>query len=128
LEYAELLNDTLVGSTYKFVVVNRLKAMMAQEKGDFVSKNKYLYEIVDTLKRQLPENEVDSVMKFQNADSIVHYNKWMFLQQHYYYLAQIKGIEKVNEYLNSKYNDFDDKYLWVIRAKDDDDFMIFTRI
>lgn len=128
LKCAELLDDTLIGNTYKFVVVNRFKAMIAQEKGDFGTKNKYINEIVDTLKKQLPENEIDSVMKFQNADSIVHYKKWMYLYQYYYYRAQIEGTEKINKYLDSKYNDVDDKYLWTIRPKGEDDFMIFTGI
>jgi len=132
LKYAELLNDTLVNSTYisstyKFVVVNRFKAIIAQERGDFLAKNQYINEIIDTLKKQLPDNEIDSVMKFQNADSIAHYKKWVYLQQYYYYRAQIEGVEKINQYLDSKYNDVDNRYLWAIRPQDDD-FMIFTGI
>ena len=130
LKYAQLLNDTLINSTYisstyKFVVVNRFKAMIAQEKGDLSAKNQYISEIIDTLKKQLPDNEIDSVMKFQNSDSIAHYKKWIYLCQYYYYRAQIEGVEKINQYLDSKYNDVNDKYLWAIRPKDDD-FMIFT--
>ena len=125
LKYAELLNDTFIDSTYKFVVVNRFRAMIAQEKGDMSAKNKYINEIVNILKRNVPENEIDSIMKFQNADSIVHYKKYIYLQQYFYYLAQIEGIEKVNKYLDSKYNDIEDKYLWTIRPQNNDDFMKF---
>ncbi|MDR1348533.1 MAG: hypothetical protein LBJ63_08945 [Prevotellaceae bacterium] len=125
LIFAEKLSDTLVGSVYKSVVINRFKAMIAQKTGNFVAKQYHISEIINILKSQFTENEIDSVLSFRNADSIVKYDKYFYLRQYYYYLAQFIGIDKVNNELDSLYKDVDDKFLWVIKPEHDIDFMIF---
>ena len=127
LEYAQLMNDSIFGYTYKTVIINRFKAMIAQKNGDIGKKNKYINTIIKTLKEELPEREVDSVLRLQNADSIVRYKKITFLSQYYYYLSQIQGIDEVNSYLDKKYGDTDNNHMWVIKPKNID-FMIFTGI
>lgn len=127
LKYAEMLNDSVVGSTYKYIVVNRIKAMIAQDKGDTLAKNKIITHIVDTLESIVPKHEIDSIMSFRSADSLIRYSKFIYLCQYYYYLSQIKGYENVRKQLYSEYYDSTDIFMddYLICQPDEKDFMIF---
>ena len=104
LEFTKGINDSLFAAPYlKYVFIKRIEAIEAQERGDSVTRNKLIGDIVVDLKNYLsiPSPEIDSVLALKNVKDIYRYEKHMAIVQYYYYRAQIEGTDKVFNELDS---------------------------
>jgi hypothetical protein len=112
---------------YKNLLLNRFKAMAAQEKGDTLNKNIFLENIVSDIKEfiSLHQDELDTLMQSQS----ILQSPYSFAPiQFYYYKSQIEGIEKINTEIDSLQQAIngDEEYFWMIRTGLQYDLMAFT--
>ena len=129
LEYAEQLNDPLIGETYKSVVVNRFRAMVAMEKGEIDTKDQYIRDIINLLKLQFSENEINTILQSCSIDSIIKTPKYTYLKQFYYYRTQLEGIDRITDELRLIIGNCEEENLLEMLTFDlSENFMIFTGI
>lgn len=123
LDYAMDMDTSIFQPQYKTIIINRLQAMISQSKGDTVARNRYIENILDEINKHLTLSEIDSVINTKDADSIISYEKSLLIMQYFNYQAQLKGFDYVENYLQTRYNDPENNFLWVI--KENRDFLFF---
>ena len=128
LEYAELLNGSLIGEVHKSIIVNRFKAMVAMEEGDVDAKDQYIKDIINLLQLQFSENEISSILQSCDIDSIMKNPKYFYLIQLYYYRAELEGIDKITNELSLIVENCEEDVLWILTPDSTENFMIFIGI
>jgi len=131
ISYTNTLNEKGIYPQNKSVLLKRLYAMQSQNKGDSASRNKYLKDIVIELRDTLSNIKIDSVLQLPNDLDILRYGKGFTLMQYYYYRAQIEGVNKIRNELDSyqkKINGNQKFFNGLLKKPLEDDFMTFNGI
>lgn len=127
LNYAEALdeNTLVLGEAQKCITINRIKAMAAQQNGDFETRNYHVSQIVDMLEKEIPASRIDFILKHDLYYLYMNPGKIIFIKQYFYYLAQIKGFDIVQKENSSRYHVPEESIAYDIIMPQEDDFMDF---
>jgi len=95
LDKTYLLNQT--------ILLNRFKAMQAQSEGDMITRDKLIKEIVTELTDSISKHhaEIDSILCLSDIKEITGNKNILTVYQYYYYRAQIEGVGKISDELDS---------------------------
>ncbi|MDR1347407.1 MAG: hypothetical protein LBJ63_03115 [Prevotellaceae bacterium] len=138
-----LLEKEIISQFYKDVLTNRFNAMNAQYYGDSLLMNIYVKNAFSEIEQFFLSHK-SSIDSFLNMPYITAYEQselhygvsklqkqYIIIPvQYYYYKAQIEGIEKVRNEVDSLQNAIngDEKYFEIIRIMLEEDFMRFMGI
>lgn len=133
ISYTQTLNEKRIYPQNKSILLKRFYAMQSQYKGDTISRNKFIKEIVIELRDSVSNYsaEIDSVLQLPNVLDILKSDKWLIVTQYYYYRAQIEGVNKMYDELDSfqKRINGNQKFFNLLLKKPlEDDFMEFNGI
>lgn len=101
ISYTNTLNEKGIYPQNKSVLLKRFYAMQSQYKGDTILRDKFIKEIVIELRDTLSNIKIDSILQMPNDLDILRSGKGFTLMQYYYYRAQIEGIDKIRNELDS---------------------------
>jgi hypothetical protein len=128
IEFINTLDDQLFYLPYyKNLLLNRFKAMAAQEREDTLNKNIFLRNIVSDVTKfmSLHKEELDTLMQSKR----ILQSKYSFAPIHlYYYKAQINGVEEVKIEIDSLQRMIggNEEYFEMMKGYLDEDFMYFA--
>ena len=127
LHTLQSINDSLIDSTYKYIICKHFEGMMAQNNNQLAQKDSIVWNIINTIQSIIPQETIDSVMKTKDANKICHSEPYMYITMYYYYLGQIYGKDSICTMLQKRYNDSTNTFVGVIEPGDND-FMEFCGI
>jgi hypothetical protein len=114
---------------YKNLLLNRFKAMSAQEQGDILNRNVFLSNIIIELEQFISSNkdEINAFMQLSNISDILQHRYNIVPMQLYYYKAQIDGIDKIEYEIDSLQRSINgnEKYFEIMKEYLHGDFMYF---
>ena len=131
ISYTKTLNEKGIYPQTKSVLLKRFYAMQSQYKGDTISRNKFIKGIVIELRDTLSNVKIDSILQLPNDLDILRSGKGFILMQYYYYRAQIEGVNKISNELDSfqkRINGNQKFFNRLLKKPLEDDFMEFNGI
>ncbi len=124
LHTLQSINDSLIDSTYKYIICRHFEGMMAQNNNQLARKDSIVWNIIHTIQSIMPQETIDSIMNTRDANEICHSESYLYITMYYYYLGQIYGDDNIRTMLQKRYNDSINSFVWVI-GPGDNDFMEF---
>jgi hypothetical protein len=132
IDYIKSLDDIKLRPLLKkSILLNRFYAMQSQYKGDTISRNKFIKGIVVELRDTFSNVKIDSILQLPNDLDIIRSGKGFTLMQYYYYRAQIEGVNKISNELDSfqkRINGNPKFFNRLLKKPLEDDFMEFNGI
>jgi hypothetical protein len=131
IKFIESMSDDLFHLPYyKNILLNRFKAMKAQEKGDSLSRDIFFAKIISEISMFVSsqQNELYFMMQMVDINQILQSKYSLAPIQLYYYKVQINNTDSIKseiDMLQSNING-NEEYFEMIKNCLDMDFMIFT--
>lgn len=127
LHTLQSINDSLIDSTYKYIICRHFEGMMAQNNNQLARRDSIVWNIINTIQGIMSQETIDSIMNTRDANEICHSEPYMYIMMYYYYLGQIYGKDSICTMLQKRYNDSTSSFVWVV-SPGDNDFMEFCGI